>query len=90
MRTAGVALTAAPAVVPALGANNKLNVAWIGVGTRGNYLMQRYFAVPENKEERGRGRGLRRLQRLPGTLRRPQSNPTAAKRPSSTPTTRNS
>lgn len=51
IKTAGVALTAAPAVVPALGANNKLKVAWIGTGTRGNYLMQRYFAVPSNKEE---------------------------------------
>jgi predicted dehydrogenase len=51
IRTAGVALGAAPAVVPALGANNKVNVAWIGTGTRGNYLMQRFFAVPGNKED---------------------------------------
>jgi predicted dehydrogenase len=51
MRTAGAVLTGAPALVPALGANNKVNVAWIGVGTRGNYLMQRYYAVPENKAE---------------------------------------
>lgn len=51
IRKAGVALTAAPAALPALGANDKLKVAWIGVGTRGNYLLQRYFAVPGNKEE---------------------------------------
>ena len=51
VKTAGAVLGAAPAVVPALGANDKLNVAWIGVGTRGNYLMQRFFAVPENKNE---------------------------------------
>ncbi len=51
LKVAGAALTAAPAVVPALGANDKLHVAWIGVGTRGNYLMQRFFAVPENKQE---------------------------------------
>jgi predicted dehydrogenase len=51
IRTAGIALGAAPAVVPALGANNKVNVAWIGTGTRGNYLMQRFYAVPGNKED---------------------------------------
>lgn len=51
IRTAGVALGAAPAMVPALGANNRVNVAWIGTGTRGNYLMQRFFAVPGNKED---------------------------------------
>jgi predicted dehydrogenase len=51
LKAAGAVLGTAPAVVPALGANNKLNVAWIGVGTRGNYLMQRFFAVPENKQE---------------------------------------
>ncbi len=38
--TAGLAA----AVVPALGANDKLQVAWIGTGSRGNYLMQRYYA----------------------------------------------
>lgn len=38
------AIAAAPAVVPALGQNDKLHVAWIGAGTRGFYLMQRYYA----------------------------------------------
>src|SRR4051794_39524834 len=51
LKAAGVALGATPAMTPALAASDKLNVAWIGVGTRGNYLMQRYFAVPANKSE---------------------------------------
>jgi predicted dehydrogenase len=51
LKTAGVALGAAPAMTPALAANDKVNIGWIGVGTRGNYLMQRYFAVPANKAE---------------------------------------
>jgi predicted dehydrogenase len=51
VKSAGAVLGAAPAVVPALGQNNKLNVAWIGTGTRGNYLMQRFYAVPANKED---------------------------------------
>ena len=45
------ALAAAPAVIPALGADKKLNVAWIGVGSRGYYLIQRFFAVPANKQD---------------------------------------
>ncbi len=51
LRTAGAALSTAPAVVSALAADKKLNVAWIGTGTRGNYLMQRFYAVPGNKED---------------------------------------
>src|SRR5215472_8098403 len=34
LRTA--ALAAGPAVISARGANNKINLGWIGVGTRGN------------------------------------------------------
>jgi len=42
------ALAAAPAVVPALGANDKVQVGWIGTGTRGNYLIDMmYKAVPD-------------------------------------------
>jgi len=37
-------LAAASAAIPAMAANDHLNVAWIGTGTRGYYLMQRYFA----------------------------------------------
>jgi predicted dehydrogenase len=40
---AGAALAAGPAVVRSLGANEKLNIAWIGVGTRGNYLMDMFY-----------------------------------------------
>jgi predicted dehydrogenase len=38
------ALAAAPAVVPAFAASNKISVGIIGVGGRGNYLTQRAFA----------------------------------------------
>ena len=42
------ALAVGPAVLPALGANEKLNVGWIGTGSRGMYVMaQMYTAVPE-------------------------------------------
>jgi predicted dehydrogenase len=41
---AGAALTTAPAVLSARGANDKINIAWIGVGTRGNYLMDMFYA----------------------------------------------
>ena len=42
------ALAAAPAVLPALGANDKVTVAFIGTGSRGMYVMQRmYQSVPE-------------------------------------------
>lgn len=47
-RSAGVALAGAPAVLPALGANNRLKVGWIGTGSRGQYVMRMtYDAVPE-------------------------------------------
>ena len=36
-------LTAGPAILPALGANNKTNIGWIGTGTRGNYLMDMFY-----------------------------------------------
>src|SRR5215471_7327239 len=38
------ATAATIAAVPVLAANDRLNVAWIGTGTRGYYLMQRYLA----------------------------------------------
>jgi len=34
------AIAAGPAIIPALGANEKINVGWIGVGTRGDYGIQ--------------------------------------------------
>lgn len=44
LRTAGAIAALAPAALPAFGANDKLNIAWIGAGSRGYYLMQRYYA----------------------------------------------
>lgn len=41
---AKAALAAAPAVLPALGANNKVTMGWIGSGGRGYYLLQRSYA----------------------------------------------
>src|ERR1700719_573034 len=32
-----------PAVAPIFGANEKTNVAWIGVGIRGNYLLDMFY-----------------------------------------------
>ena len=44
----GAAIAAAPAVLPALGANGKVNVAFIGTGSRGYYVMERlYNGVPQ-------------------------------------------
>ncbi len=41
------ALAVGPAVLPALGANDKLNVGWIGTGSRGMYVMdQAYQGAP--------------------------------------------
>src|SRR5689334_20434918 len=44
LRSAGSVLAGAAAATPILAANDRTNVAWIGTGTRGYYLMQRYFA----------------------------------------------
>jgi predicted dehydrogenase len=43
------ALAVAPAVLPALGANDKVNIGWIGTGSRGIYVMNHmYTAIPES------------------------------------------
>ncbi len=42
--SSGLALAAAPAILPALGAGDKVQIGWIGVGTRGYYLMERLYA----------------------------------------------
>src|SRR3954447_24546592 len=39
MKSAAAALAAAPAALPALGANDKANVGWIGIGLRGTYCL---------------------------------------------------
>jgi predicted dehydrogenase len=41
MKTSGVLGSAA--VLPALGSNEKINLAWIGVGIRGNYLLDMFY-----------------------------------------------
>ncbi|MCX6625155.1 MAG: Gfo/Idh/MocA family oxidoreductase, partial [Acidobacteria bacterium] len=41
--SAGAALAMGPAVLPALGANDKINVGFIGAGGRGYYLMERLY-----------------------------------------------
>ncbi len=40
---AGAAVALGPSWLPALGATDKVNVAWIGTGTRGNYLMDMFY-----------------------------------------------
>lgn len=46
LKTAGLGLAAAPAALAAKGANDRLGVAVIGVGTRGFYLMKEFQRVP--------------------------------------------
>ncbi len=41
--SAGAAVAMAPAVIPALGANERVNLAFIGAGGRGFYLMERLY-----------------------------------------------
>jgi predicted dehydrogenase len=51
MNSAGAALSAGPAILPALGANGKVTVGWIGTGSRGNYVMDMmYKATGQNVE----------------------------------------
>src|SRR5688572_23060647 len=41
--SAGIALATGPAILPALGANNKVTVGWVGIGSRGNYVMDMMY-----------------------------------------------
>lgn len=41
--TAAAALASAPAVLSAFGANDRINLGWIGGGSRGNYLKERFY-----------------------------------------------
>ena len=44
MKTSAAAVVAAaPAILSAQGANSRLNLGWIGTGSRGNYLEERFF-----------------------------------------------
>ncbi len=48
LKSAALAM-AGPAILPALGANGKLNVGWIGTGSRGMHVMNMmYEAVPQS------------------------------------------
>src|SRR5437660_2294106 len=42
------ALAAAPQVLRAQGANDKISIGWIGTGGRGDYLMQRMYVDNKN------------------------------------------
>src|SRR5215831_20462773 len=42
-QTGAAALLAAPAVQSARGANDKVNIGWIGVGTRGYFCMDQMY-----------------------------------------------
>lgn len=44
----GAAAVMGPAIVPALGANEKTNLGWIGTGSRGNYLMDMFYQGAPN------------------------------------------
>ncbi len=43
VKTTAAALAAAPGLLHAQGANEKLNLGWIGSGSRGNYLQERFY-----------------------------------------------
>jgi predicted dehydrogenase len=45
VKTAATALAAAPGILQAQGANDRLNFGWIGGGSRGNYLTERFFVA---------------------------------------------
>jgi predicted dehydrogenase len=44
-----VALAAGPAILPALGAADRVSLGWIGTGTRGHYLIERAYAGNASK-----------------------------------------
>lgn len=48
VKTSTVAAVAAPALLKAQGASTRLNLGWIGGGSRGNYLKERFY-VGKNK-----------------------------------------
>jgi predicted dehydrogenase len=48
IKRSGAVLAAAPALLAAQSANDKLTVGWIGTGSRGDYLMQRMYV--DNKD----------------------------------------
>jgi hypothetical protein len=51
LSSAGAAIASGPAVLPSLGANDKINVAFIGAGGRGFYAMERLYRGSEGLTE---------------------------------------
>ena len=49
--SASLAAVAAPGILPALGANDKAQIGWIGVGSRGYYLMERLYVGSKDMVE---------------------------------------
>lgn len=45
VRTTAATLAAAPGLLKAQGANGRLNLGWIGGGSRGNYLKERFYVA---------------------------------------------
>mgnify|MGYP005845027311 CR=1 FL=1 len=45
VRTTAATLAAAPGLLKAQGANDRLNLGWIGGGSRGNYLKERFYVA---------------------------------------------
>jgi len=43
--SAGLAVASVPGILPALGASDKVQIGWIGVGSRGYYLMDRLYTA---------------------------------------------
>ncbi|HLJ48106.1 MAG TPA: Gfo/Idh/MocA family oxidoreductase [Bryobacteraceae bacterium] len=49
--SAGLAIASAPGILPALGASDKVQIGWIGVGSRGYYLMDRLYTGSKSMVE---------------------------------------
>lgn len=49
--SAGLAIVSAPGILPALGANEKAQIGWIGTGSRGYYLMERLYVGSKDMVE---------------------------------------
>jgi predicted dehydrogenase len=49
--SAGLAAIGIPGILPALGANDKAQIGWIGTGSRGYYLMERLYTASKDMVE---------------------------------------
>ena len=50
-KSAGLAAISLPGILPALGANDKAQIGWIGTGSRGYYLMERLYTASKDMVE---------------------------------------